>query len=113
MLFRSGLSDLPVVGRLFAHNRKETQETDIVLTLTPRIVRVLNLTEDDLRPFRVGRPGTGTGAILDLPILAEPPGGALPPGTQALPNQPPPPGEPPPTTAPAEPRPAAPIQAPR
>ncbi|MBI3048264.1 MAG: hypothetical protein HYY76_08115, partial [Acidobacteria bacterium] len=47
-----GLSDLPVVGRLFAHNRRETQETDIVLTLTPRIVRVLDLSEEDLRPFR-------------------------------------------------------------
>ncbi len=36
-----GLTDIPVLGRLFAHsNRKETQETDIVLTLTPRLVRV-------------------------------------------------------------------------
>ena len=50
-----GLSDLPVVGRLFAHNRKETQETDILLTLTPHIIRVLDLTEADLRPFRVER----------------------------------------------------------
>jgi general secretion pathway protein D len=50
-----GLSDIPVIGRLFAHNRKETQETDIILTLTPHIVRVLDLTEADLRPFRVGR----------------------------------------------------------
>ena len=39
-----GLSDIPVIGRLFAYNHKETQETDIILTLTPRIVRVLNLT---------------------------------------------------------------------
>ena len=52
-----GLSDLPLVGRLFAHTKRETQETDIVLTLTPRIIRVLDLTEDDLRPFRVGRDG--------------------------------------------------------
>jgi general secretion pathway protein D len=50
-----GLSDLPIVGRLFAHNRKETQETDILLTLTPHIIRVLDLTEADLRPFRVER----------------------------------------------------------
>jgi general secretion pathway protein D len=105
-----GLSDLPIVGRLFAHSRKETQETDIVLTLTPRIVRVLNLTEDDLRPFRVGRPGTGTGTVLDLPILAEPPAAAIP---GPLPNQPPAPVEPPPTTAPTPPSPAAPIQPPR
>jgi general secretion pathway protein D len=60
-----GLSDLPIIGRLFAHSKKETQETDIVLTLTPRIIRVLDLSENDLRPFRVGRE-TGLTTI-DLP----------------------------------------------
>ena len=50
-----GLSDLPLIGHLFASNHKETQQTDIVLTLTPHIVRVLDLTEEDLRPFRMGR----------------------------------------------------------
>ena len=65
-----GLSDLPVIGRLFAHSKKETQETDIVLTLTPRIIRVLDLTEADLRPFRVGR-DTGAPGASDVEI--EPP----------------------------------------
>jgi general secretion pathway protein D len=50
-----GLSDLPLIGRLFANNRKETRQTDIILTLTPHIVRVLDLSESDLRPFRLGR----------------------------------------------------------
>ena len=50
-----GLSDLPFVGRLFASNRKEVLQSDIVLTLTPHIIRVLDLTESDLRPFRLGR----------------------------------------------------------
>ena len=50
-----GLSDLPVVGRIFGHTQKTTQQTDIILTLTPHIIRVLDLTEADLRPFRVGR----------------------------------------------------------
>jgi general secretion pathway protein D len=48
-----GLSDIPVIGRLFAYNHIESQETDIILTLTPHIVRVLDLTEADLRPFLV------------------------------------------------------------
>ncbi len=48
-----GLSDMPVIGRLFAYNHNESQETDIILTLTPHIVRVLDLTEADLRPFLV------------------------------------------------------------
>jgi general secretion pathway protein D len=68
-----GLVDIPVVGRMFAHNKRETQETDIVLTLTPRIVRVLDLSESDVRAFRVGRDGDGGGPI-ELPIPA-----ALPP----------------------------------
>jgi general secretion pathway protein D len=50
-----GLSDIPVIGRLFAYNHKDAQQTDIILTLTPHIVRVLDLTEADLRPFRLGR----------------------------------------------------------
>ena len=52
-----GLSDIPLLGRLFANTHRETQQTDIILTLTPHIVRVLDLTEADLRPFRLGREG--------------------------------------------------------
>ncbi len=76
-----GLSDLPVIGRLFAYNRKETTETDIILTLTPRIVRVLDLTEADLAPFRVERDGAAGGG--DLPPLPAPPAQApvRPPGS--------------------------------
>jgi general secretion pathway protein D len=67
-----GLSDLPVVGRLFGHTQKTVTQTDIILTLTPHIVRVLDLTEADLRPFRVGRDSLGP--IIDAPPpVAEPP----------------------------------------
>ncbi|RPJ84432.1 MAG: hypothetical protein EHM13_04320 [Acidobacteria bacterium] len=65
-----GLSDVPVLGRLFARNRRERQETDIILTLTPHIVRVLDLTEADLRAFRVGR---DSGPFIDLPPSELPP----------------------------------------
>ena len=57
-----GLSDIPLIGRLFANNRRETQQTDIILTLTPHIVRVLELTEADLRPFRLGRGSAASAA---------------------------------------------------
>ena len=75
-----GLGDIPVIGRLFGYNRKETQETDIILTLTPRIVRVLNLTAEDLQPFRMGRDGgapvTDIAPLpIPLPQLQRPPGG--------------------------------------
>jgi general secretion pathway protein D len=102
-----GLIDLPLVGRLFAHNRRQTQESDIVLTLTPRIVRTLRLTEDDLRPFRVGRTGTaGAGGVIDLPVVLDTAPPQLPPAAQpqpappddapapAMPIQPPPPAAP-------------------
>jgi general secretion pathway protein D len=63
----AGLGDVPIIGRLFANNRKEVHESDIILTLTPHIVRVLDLSEADLRPFRLGRDaGTGTPTI-ELP----------------------------------------------
>jgi general secretion pathway protein D len=67
-----GLSDLPLIGRLFASHHKESRQTDIILTLTPHIVRVLDLAEDDLRPFRLGRE-TGGGATVDLPNIQLPP----------------------------------------
>ncbi len=68
-----GFSDLPIIGRLFARNKRETQETDIVLTLTPHIVRVLDLTEEDLRPFRIPRDGSGMLPVELTPIAPPPP----------------------------------------
>ncbi|MDO8836374.1 MAG: hypothetical protein Q7V01_12305 [Vicinamibacterales bacterium] len=64
-----GLSNLPLIGRLFAKNRRETQETDIILTLTPHIVRVLDITENDLRPFLVGR---DLGTAFEIPAIETP-----------------------------------------
>jgi general secretion pathway protein D len=68
-----GFSDLPFVGRLFGRDKKETEQTDIVLTLTPHIVRVLDLSEEDLRPFRIPRDGSGGLPIELTPIVAPPP----------------------------------------
>src|SRR6516225_11925037 len=63
-----GLSDVPLVGRLFAHTQKTTDQTDIILTLTPHIIRVLDLNESDLRPFRVGRDSLAPISELPLPL---------------------------------------------
>ncbi|HLG58509.1 MAG TPA: secretin N-terminal domain-containing protein [Vicinamibacterales bacterium] len=99
-----GLSDLPLVGRLFAHSRRETQETDIVLTLTPHIVRVLDLSEEDLRPFRVGRDADTTGGAIQLPLPIDLTNPAPAPGQ--------PPAQPGPQTAPPQPNTATPIRPP-
>jgi general secretion pathway protein D len=77
-----GLSDLPIIGPLFANNRRESQETDIILTLTPRIVRVLNLRAEDLTPFRVGRDSGAPLLDLPLPNPLPPPPLAKPPGPE-------------------------------
>jgi general secretion pathway protein D len=102
-----GLGDIPVIGRIFGHNKTETTETDIILTLTPRIVRVLNVTAEDLRPFRVPRDGglpAGADVAPPLPIplplpVPKPPGDEQPvfaptppagPAGPATPIKPPP-----------------------
>jgi general secretion pathway protein D len=86
-----GISDIPLVGRLFAHTQKTTDQTDIILTLTPHIIRVLDLTEADLRPFRVGRDSLAP--IGELPPPIEPPKPPEPPKEDpANPNAPKKPG---------------------
>ena len=82
-----GLSDLPVIGRLFAHSQKQTEQTDIILTLTPHIIRVLDLTEADLRPFRIGRDSIAP--LTELPLPVELPRPAEPPRDQPAPQAPP------------------------
>ncbi len=66
----AGVSQLPVIGRLFGRTKRERQETDIIVTLTPHIVRVLDLSDEDLRAFRIGREG---GNSFDLPAPEMPP----------------------------------------
>jgi general secretion pathway protein D len=83
-----GLSDLPLIGRLFARNQKDTQQTDIVLTLTPHIVRVLDLSEQDLRPFRMRRDTSGLGLGGDAPPIRLP-GGEFEDPAIPLPAMPP------------------------
>ena len=102
-----GLSDLPLIGHLFANNHKDTQQTDIVLTLTPHIVRVLDLTEDDLRPFRLGR-DSATG-VADLPALQTP---RDEPINQPMVRDPTTPPAPPETQKPAFPQPLQPVPPP-
>jgi general secretion pathway protein D len=102
-----GLSDIPVIGRLFAHSHTENDQTDIILTITPHIVRILDLSEADLRAFRVGRDVSG--GIGDLPATLDLP---RPIENQPPPAAPPAPGTAPAPTAPTTPPPAAPIQPP-
>ncbi|MFQ5876541.1 MAG: cohesin domain-containing protein [Acidobacteriota bacterium] len=49
-----GLSDIPILRRLFGNTETSIQQTDIVLTLTPHIIRIPDITEADLLPLWIG-----------------------------------------------------------
>jgi len=49
-----GLSDIPVLGKLFSKSSTDVKRTDIMLTLTPHIIRAADVTEEDLLPIWVG-----------------------------------------------------------
>jgi general secretion pathway protein D len=51
------LGDLPFIGRLFTKESRDETRTDLVLTMTPHIIRIPDITEEDLAPMWVG---TGT-----------------------------------------------------
>lgn len=52
-----GVADIPLLGRLFGNTTARSLESDIILTLTPRIVRRADLDADVLAPLvREGRP---------------------------------------------------------
>ncbi|MEN6561286.1 MAG: secretin N-terminal domain-containing protein [Acidobacteriota bacterium] len=49
----SWLKDIPLLGNLFAATKKEIQQTDVVLTITPHIIRELAVSEEDAKPLWV------------------------------------------------------------
>ena len=48
------LGDLPFIGRLFTNEKNDEIRTDLVLTMTPHIVRIPDITEEDVAPMWVG-----------------------------------------------------------
>lgn len=48
------LMDIPVIGTLFSHVREKEIRKDLLLTLTPRIIRMPDITDEDLLPIWVG-----------------------------------------------------------
>ncbi|HEU4522127.1 MAG TPA: secretin N-terminal domain-containing protein [Thermoanaerobaculia bacterium] len=48
------LGDIPFLGRLFTKTREDNRRTDLVLTMTPHIIRIPDITEDDVAPMWVG-----------------------------------------------------------
>ena len=80
-LLREGA--IPGLGSLFGRNRREVAQTDVVVMLTPHIIRELVITEEDLRPFRIPREGSGValieGVVPPPPIIKEASAAQIPP----------------------------------
>jgi general secretion pathway protein D len=60
-----GLANVPILGRIFSANAKEVKETDLVLMMTPRIVRRADVSIEDLLPHAID--GVGGSNILYEP----------------------------------------------
>jgi general secretion pathway protein D len=92
-----GAIHLPFFKQLLSSNNNSSEQTEIVMLLTPHIVRTQELTETDLRPIYIGsQQNLGVGG--PPPLIAQPP---LEPPQAAPPAQPGPGQTVPGTTAPA------------
>lgn len=90
------IGELPVVGRLFGSNRTDVRKSEIVLLMTPRVVRNIPAIEASIQEFPAGtesavgargltvRPGTS----ISVPMRG-------PSGAPGAPGQPAPPSQPP------------------
>ena len=103
-----GISDLPIVGRLFSNQNDNNTTTEIVLLITPRIVRNIVRPQADIAEFASGTEGSMGGAggggaqapiALPRPAPAQLPTPPAAPGPGAPGG--PPPTFPPPTTTPS------------
>ena len=67
-----GLSGIPVLRSIFGNSEKTVDQTDIVMIITPHIVRGHDMTAEDLRPMSIGtgtNVGASNGASLSLDAL--------------------------------------------
>jgi general secretion pathway protein D len=111
-----GLLRLPVLQQLFGSTDSNVRQTDIVMLLTPRIVRSHELTAADLAPIYIGPQsnfslGGGPPPLINVPGGGEPPtviGGTPAPAPAPTPIIPPGSSPIPGTTMPPAPAPAAP-----
>ena len=74
-----GLLRLPVLRHLFGATDTAVQETDIVMLLTPRIVRAPEFTQQDVSPLHIGTQ-RNIGVTGPAPLIAPVPSDGSPPG---------------------------------
>jgi len=82
----TGLKDLPIIGSLFSATKRRIDQSDVIMTITPHILRKIDISEDDAKPLWVdpdnlaGVTGGGAGVpaaanVRDEAARAEEPAG--------------------------------------
>ena len=97
-----GLGNLPVLGRLFSSTSDNATKSEIVLLITPRLVRTLARPDARTAEFAAGTEGVAGAGAPGVPSYAPPPPGApmqtapgtLPGGASSQPGQYGQPGQP-------------------
>ena len=98
-----GLSQIPILKYFFSSTRNVLAENEVLIALTPHIVRLPRITALNMRGIDVG-----TGTNIQIRTRPEVTAPALPPGTQVSPPPGAPSGPSPLTTPPGEARPGTP-----
>ncbi len=49
-----GIQDIPFLGPLFSSHKKTGDDTEILISITPRLVRAPRITDEDLKPLYIG-----------------------------------------------------------
>lgn len=93
-----GLLRLPFLKQVFSGNKTQSQQTDIVMLLTPHIIRGHELSVRDVSPIYIGT-SQNMGLSGPPPLIAPPPGGAGDPPPAAAGAPPPAAGALQPSTA--------------
>lgn len=81
-----GLSEVPGLGVAFQNQNPQTSNTDLLILVTPRMVRLAPRQDHVVYAGQGSLEGPGGGAV--GPVVAPPPGVAPPPPTPAPPQQP-------------------------
>jgi len=103
----AGLVRIPVLRNIFGNVDQQIDQTDIVIVVTPHIVRSHELTANDLKPMYIGT-GQNFGQTTTPPLIGSEvpiPSGVSPPGGQAGAAAPAPAPTPPPRAVPVVPAP--------
>ena len=114
-----GVEKIPLLNRIFGQNKKNSDEREVLLSITPHIVRAPKITEEDLETLAVGTEEVVRLQRARPPLFGEPEAEPMPPADvsptppnhKTAPVQPPaaspasppaPTGPPPPETTPGE-----------